>query len=300
MKKRSKICRTAAVLIAALLGIPGCAPASREKSSPPPVDLSLVKDVREDPSYNKAEEFDQSFVLPPAWDERAEAPESLVGSYIAIVPDRKSQTGYRAVLLGQVLTPQGVSRLGRKDLSGEGPRYQGKAESSFASKLSFLRGRMDVRQECLYEIEVVNARTTKTATDPAVLDRKKIERTWSRLPKKYREILFVTAATEARIAVQEFERCTVFPTGTPRLLRLEDNYFQALSSPAPRRAVYLTAISDSSLFGDLDARSGLYVKKERPSKVSLKGRSKNGTIISFQSMKLLRKTLAVNGLSLPD
>lgn len=300
MRKNLKVCHAAAALLVTLIAAPGCAPASRETLPLPPVDLSLLKDVRKDPSFNRREEFDQAFVLPPSWDEPSSAPEELAGSYIAIVPDRKSPTGHRALLLGQVLTPQGLNAMVKKDRSGEVPRYRGKIESGFASNLTFLRGRVNVRRECLYEVEVANTRTAKSSTDPAFLDRKKVERTWSRLPKKYRELLFVTATTDARIVAQEYERCTVFPDGTPRLLRLGDDFFEAVSPPIARRAVYVTAISDSTFFGDFDARSGLYVKKPSSAKISLKGRSKGGTLPSFQSAKLLRKTFAAGELSVPD
>lgn len=299
MNRCPGIYRAAAALVASLLAIPGCAPASRETSpSPPAIDFSLVKDVREDPSFNRVEELDQTFVLPPSWGERPGGPENLAGSYIAIVPDRKSPTGHRALFLGQVLTPQGLNAMIRKDSSGEVPRYQGKVESRFASRLSFLQGRMELRKDCLYEIEVVNARTAKSPTYSAFIDRKKMERAWSRLPKKYREILFVTVAADVRISAREYERC-VAAISSPRLLRFEDDFFQAVSPPQIRRAIYLTALSEGPFFGDFDPGSGLYVKKAA-SKVSLKGREKKGTIVSFQSMKLLRKTLTVSGLSLPD
>lgn len=293
--------RFAAIVAVAVLtaAATGCAPAPhpQEAADPPVVDLSLLPDAKEDPDFNKAEILDQQIVLPAPWDARCDSLESLVGTALVLVPDRKSPTGHRLAILGQLLTPEGRKAVVLGNAGGA-PRYRSRVDGRFASTLSFVPGRLEVRRDRVYELTVTDGRAARGSTEARLLDRRKLGQALSRLPKRYRDVLFVTAASQAQVVAQEYLPYAG-PTGNPSsVVRLGVDYFQGADAPATRHALCLTVVSGGALFGDFDPKSCLYTRKAKIGKMNPK--EKTGSLISFQTMKILRDTLAAGGLPLPD
>lgn len=291
----------ATLLVAVLLaGLPGCAPAPRpdEKLDLAKGEVLRLKDAREDPLFNKAELLNHHVALPASWDERCSAPERLVGHYIALVPEKKSPTGHRVEVLGHVLNKQGNRAVVLK--KGGGVRYKGRVDGNSASALSFVSGRLEIKKDCLYDLTVTDDRAFHVAAQKDFLDRKKVGKVWGKLPKKYRDIFFVSSAAASTITAREYPPLGGDVQGIAAAAKMGDTYYREGGGPATRQALYLTLLSDGGLFGDFDERSGLYNKKGRFEKVNLENRNKAGTLVSFQTMKLLRNTLAVQGLPFPD
>lgn len=266
MKKELYVVRLT-LLVALCFFIPlqyGCVP-----PNPPPGPGDSMNNAKKPsapeintvPNMNQSEKQEDIISLPKQWNSYRVAIDNLVGTYVALVPDHTSQTGYKVQILDRAITDDGIKMINTRVIEAGQPVYQSRIESKFASDLSFVIGNLSVQADHLYDLSLTDATVATITPDSKYTDKNKAADILKRLSPTYKDLIWVTAVTHRTLAYKEYQKYTGKTDVAYNLVKAGAEYYYGNEVLSVAHTLFFTGLSDAGLFGVRDTATGLYNKK---------------------------------------
>ena len=206
--------------------------------------------------------FPNRYPLPKDWDVYRGKIENLIGLIVFVIPDPNAPgdtSSYSTVAYDTAITESGSSKID-KETTNE-VVYSSKVEGSFGANLSFVIGRVEMKQDHLYEVTLKESNSATILPDSNFFDSQKISSIFSKAPDSFYHAYWVTGVKHANLVVKDYWHIERQGDASYSLIKVGGKYYTGDETTSILSTIFIIGIEQGGIFGILNPQTGLYKKR---------------------------------------
>lgn len=203
--------------------------------------------------------FPNRYPLDKDWDVYRGKLEQLIGIIVFVIPDPSYTSKYSTVVYDRAITESASSKID-KEMTNE-VVYSSKVEGRFGANLSFVIGRVEMKQDHLYEVTLKESNSVTIDPDSNLLDSQKLSHIFSQAPDTFYHAYWVTGVKHANLVVKDYWHIERQGDASYSLIKVGGKYYTGDETTSILPTIFIVGIEQGSIFGILNSQTGLYTKR---------------------------------------